>query len=118
MVRPASKERNSAMTKHQPPTYRLEVYHDGCDEALDIFRNGRKRPLAKLRYWTAEGLAAELADVLPAHPGLLAEAKVLIADLQECAASDDPKLRWLAIKYAETLNGLIAAVAEAERGAA
>jgi hypothetical protein len=98
-----------------PSSFNFKIYTDGCDDALDIYRTGRKRPLASLRYWTAAGLTIPLAEQFAKHPGLLAAGKQLLAEMEADLASADPRVRYPVEREAPLFVGLWAAIAQAER---
>lgn len=102
-------------TRQPKPTFRFEIYADGCDDVLDIYRVGRKRPLARLRYWTATGLTEPLAELFAKMPGLLASSKQLLAEMEADLASADPMVRFSVEQAAPLFVGLWAAIAQAER---
>jgi hypothetical protein len=103
--------------RHSPSSFSFEIYADGCDDALDIYRTGRKRPLARLRYWTAAGLTVPLAEQFAKNPGLLAAGKQLLAEMESDLASADPRVRYPVERAAPLFVGLWAAIAQAERAA-
>jgi hypothetical protein len=100
-----------------PSTFQFDIYADGCDDALDIYRTGRKRPLARLRYWTATGLTTPLAELFAKYPGLLAAGTQLLAEMESGLASADPRVRYPVEQAAPLFVGLWAAIAQAERAA-
>jgi hypothetical protein len=105
-------------TRPQSPSpFRFESYADGCDDALDIYREGRKRPLARIRYWTATGLSNSLAELIAKTPGLLAATRQLLAELEADLASADWRVRYRVEKAAPLVVGLWSAIAQVERTA-
>jgi hypothetical protein len=108
----------STKQANQPKTtFRFEIYQDGCDDAFDIYQDGRKRPLARIRYWTATWLAGELTKLIAKRPGLLAETKKLLAEMEAALASADWRVRYDVEQSAHLFVGVWTAIAQAERTA-
>ena len=106
---------STKQTNQPKRTFRFEIYEDGCDDALDILRGSRKRPLAQIRYWTATGLADELMKLFDKNPGLLASTKQLLAEMEAALASADWRVRYPVEQGSPLFVGLWSAIAQAER---
>lgn len=101
---------------HRPsPSFTFERYEDGCDSVLEVLREGRKRPLARICFWTATGITETLTEVLVRTPGLLDAAKQARVQMQHDLGSPDPKVRYGVEQDAHLFVGLWAAIAQAER---